>query len=131
MEVMRPATGDRLTCTSKIERNTLIRRPGLLSRDSSSTSMIRPSAGETIESGSGGGVLSGSRKKNRTKSARKISTLPSQFQFNTTATIPMSSGAAANLYPSLIMHVLVRRKNGDTPGASTNILSQFGDVPES
>src|ERR1700722_11685906 len=130
MAVMRPATGDRLTCPSKIERNTLIRLPVLPLSDSSATSITRPSAGETMVSCSGGGVLSGSRKKNITKKPRKISAPPSQFQCNTTATMPTSSGPEANVYPSFTMHILVRRKNGDTPGANRNILSQFGEVPE-
>src|ERR1700733_12273631 len=68
---MCPATGDRLTCTSKIERNTLMRLPGFPLRDSSTTSITRPSAGETIVSESAGGVLLGSRKKNITKRPRK------------------------------------------------------------
>src|SRR6267378_3705356 len=94
-----------------MERKMLILRPGLSPRASSTTSITRPSAGETIKSGSDGLVLSGAPEKNSTNAPSTSSTAPSQFQCNPSATNANNNGAAANLYPSLTMRFLGGRKN--------------------
>lgn len=72
-----PAIGDRLICTSNGERKILTRVGELISSGVKRLIRVtRPSAGETMTSGSDGGILLGSRKKKAINSAIKRKNAP-------------------------------------------------------
>src|SRR6266850_1969414 len=89
---MVPSAGARFTCTFQTARKMLMRFPGRPAYSSSVTTTTRPSPGDTTAPVSAGITRSGSRKKEKTNSARSRRTTAAAFQCSRKKTPPSTSG---------------------------------------
>src|SRR5882724_1859684 len=90
--VMVPSAGARFTCTFQTARKMLMRCPGRPAYSSSVTTTTRPSPGDTTAPVSAGMTRSGSRKKEKTNSARSTRTTAAAFQSSRKKMPPSTNG---------------------------------------